>query len=85
MAVGRRPNGRDIGAERMPASTSMNVAISRWISSCAPICRIFSPSVIFAGEPMLAHKASHEGKLAAEIIAGGGHKSQHSMRAPFPR
>ena len=23
-----------------------------------------------AGEPMLAHKASHEGKLAAEIIAG---------------
>ena len=37
------------------------------------------------GEPMLAHKASHEGKLAAEIIAGGEQQRQRSMPAPFHR
>jgi len=72
MAVGRRPNGRDIGAEA--AGVTVNgrgfIPVNKQMRSNVP--HIYAIGDI-AGEPMLAHKAVHEGKVAAEVIAG--HKS----------
>jgi dihydrolipoamide dehydrogenase len=80
MAVGRRPNGRDIGME----NTGVNIDERGYI----PVNKQLRTNVphIFAigdicGEPMLAHKASHEGKLAAEIIAGGDHTTEAAFDA----
>jgi dihydrolipoamide dehydrogenase len=68
-AVGRVPNGRAIGAE----SAGVHVDAR----GCIPVDRQQRTNVghIFAigdivGPPMLAHKATHEGKVAAEVIAG---------------
>ncbi|SDA20705.1 dihydrolipoamide dehydrogenase [Nitrosospira sp. Nsp18] len=70
MAVGRRPNGRDIGAERAGVNVSERgfISVDKQLRTNVP--HIFAIGDI-VGEPMLAHKASHEGKLAAEIIVGG--------------
>ena len=70
MAVGRRPNGRDIGAERAGVNVSERgfISVDKQLRTNVP--HIFAIGDI-VGEPMLAHKATHEGKLAAEIIAGG--------------
>jgi dihydrolipoamide dehydrogenase len=69
VAVGRRPNGNKIGAEK----AGVNVDEAGFI----PVDRQMRTNVanIFAigdvvGNPMLAHKATHEGKVAAEVIAG---------------
>jgi dihydrolipoamide dehydrogenase len=69
VAIGRRPNGRSVGA---PAA-GVNVDDAGFI----PVDRQMRTNVpnIYAigdvvGGPMLAHKASHEGKVAAEVIAG---------------
>jgi len=71
VAVGRRPNGRAVGAE----AAGVNVDERGFI----PVDRRMRTNVesIYAigdivGEPMLAHKASHEAKVAAEAIAGVG-------------
>jgi dihydrolipoamide dehydrogenase len=70
MAVGRRPNGCDIGAERAGVNVSERgfISVDKQLRTNVP--HIFAIGDI-VGEPMLAHKATHEGKLAAEIIAGG--------------
>jgi dihydrolipoamide dehydrogenase len=69
MAVGRRPNGREIGAE----AAGVTVNERGWLPVDAQqrtnVPHIFAIGDI-CGEPMLAHKATHEGKLAAEVIAG---------------
>ncbi|MEQ1525166.1 MAG: dihydrolipoyl dehydrogenase [Gallionella sp.] len=69
MAVGRRPNGRDIGADA--AGVTINergfIPVNQQMRTNAP--HIFAIGDI-VGEPMLAHKAVHEGKVAAEVIAG---------------
>jgi dihydrolipoamide dehydrogenase len=72
LAVGRRPNGKEIGAEK----AGVNVNDRGWI----PVDNQMRTNVphIFAigdivGEPMLAHKATHEAKLAAEVISGMSH------------
>jgi dihydrolipoamide dehydrogenase len=81
LAVGRRPNGRNIGAEK----AGVNVNERGWI----PVDRQMRTNVphIFAigdivGEPMLAHKATHEGKLAAEVIAGMSHHQWEAKTIP---
>ena len=81
LAVGRRPNGRNIGAEK----AGVNVNERGWI----PVDNRMRTNVphIFAigdivGEPMLAHKATHEGKLAAEVIAGMGHHAWEARTIP---
>jgi len=81
LAVGRRPNGRSIGAEK----AGVNVNERGWI----PVDRQMRTNVphIFAigdivGEPMLAHKATHEGKLAAEVIAGMSHHQWEAKTIP---
>jgi dihydrolipoamide dehydrogenase len=69
MAVGRRPNGRDIGAEQAGVNVDERgyIAVDKQLRTNVP--NIFAIGDI-VGEPMLAHKASHEGKIAAEVIAG---------------
>ena len=69
VAIGRRPNGRAVGAD----AAGVNVDDAGFI----PVDRHMRTNVpnIYAigdvnGGPMLAHKASHEGKVAAEVIAG---------------
>ncbi len=75
MAVGRRPNGRDIGAENAAVNIDARgfIPVNKQLRTNVP--HIFAIGDI-AGEPMLAHKATHEGKLAAEIIAGGEHANK---------
>jgi dihydrolipoamide dehydrogenase len=77
MAVGRRPNGRDIKAEA--AGVNVNdrgyISVDKQLRTNVP--HIYAIGDI-CGEPMLAHKASHEGKTAAEVIAG--HKAYFDAR-----
>ena len=77
MAVGRRPNGRDIGAENAGVNVNEHgfIPVDKQLRTNVP--HIFGIGDI-VGEPMLAHKATHEGKLAAEIIAG--HKAAFDAR-----
>ena len=69
MAVGRRPNGREINAEAAGLIVSERgfIAVDKQMRSNVP--HIFAIGDI-VGDPMLAHKAVHEGKVAAEVIAG---------------
>jgi dihydrolipoamide dehydrogenase len=69
MAVGRRPNGRDIGAENAGVTVNERGYIPADQQQRTNVPHIFAIGDI-CGEPMLAHKATHEGKLAAEVIAG---------------
>jgi dihydrolipoamide dehydrogenase len=69
VAVGRRPNGAMLGADAagvtvddagfIPVDAQLRTNVP-WIYAIGDI----------VGEPMLAHKASHEGKVATEVIAG---------------
>ena len=72
MAVGRRPNGRDIGTEAAGVVVNERgfIPVNKQMRSNVP--HIYAIGDI-AGEPMLAHKAVQEGKVAAEVVAG--HKS----------
>ncbi len=69
VAVGRRPNGKMIGAENANVQVSERGFIPVDTQMRTNIPHIFAIGDI-AGEPMLAHKATYEGKLAAEVIAG---------------
>ncbi len=77
MAIGRRPNGRDIGAENAGVHINNRGFIPVDQQQRTNIPNIYGIGDI-VGEPMLAHKATHEGKLAAEIIAG--HKAAFDAR-----
>jgi dihydrolipoamide dehydrogenase len=69
VAVGRRPNSKIPGLERTRVSVD-----ARGFIEVDPQRRTAEPTIFaigdVAGEPMLAHKASAEGRLAAEVIAG---------------
>jgi dihydrolipoamide dehydrogenase len=69
VAVGRVPNGHAIGAEAAGVSVDERgfIAVDEQLRTEVP--HIFAIGDIVGG-PMLAHKASHEGKVAAEVIAG---------------
>ena len=69
VAVGRRPNGKLIGAEHAGISVDEQgfIAVDKQQRTNVP--HIFAIGDI-VGNPMLAHKASHEGKVAAEVAAG---------------
>ena len=69
VAIGRRPNGRQIGAEAAGVAVDERgyIAVDRQMRTNVP--HIFAIGDI-VGQPMLAHKAVHEGKVAAEVIAG---------------
>ncbi len=69
VAVGRAPNGGKLAAERAGVQVSERgfIAVDRQMRSNVP--HIFAIGDL-VGQPMLAHKATHEGKLAAEVAAG---------------
>ena len=72
IAVGRSPNGRNLGADAAGVLVNERgfVPVDRQMRTNVP--HIFAIGDI-AGPPMLAHKASHEGKLAAEVAHGEKH------------
>jgi dihydrolipoamide dehydrogenase len=69
VAVGRRPNGHKIGADAAGVNVDQAgfIAVDRQCRTNVP--HIFAIGDI-VGQPMLAHKATHEGKVAAEVISG---------------
>jgi dihydrolipoamide dehydrogenase len=69
VAVGRRPNSAGLGLETTDVEMTDRgfVKVDKRQRTADP--RIYAIGDI-AGEPMLAHKASREGKVAAEVIAG---------------
>jgi len=69
MAVGRRPNGADIGAERAGVAVDARGYIPVDKQQRTNVAHIYAIGDV-CGEPMLAHKATHEAKVAAETIAG---------------
>ncbi len=69
MAVGRRPNGREINAEAAGLIVNERGFIPVDKQQRTNVPHIFAIGDI-VGDPMLAHKAVHEGKVAAENIAG---------------
>ena len=69
VAVGRRPNGRAIGAERAGVAVDERGFIGVDKQQRTNVPHIFAIGDV-VGQPMLAHKATHEGHVAAEVTAG---------------
>ncbi len=69
VAVGRRPNGSFIGADRAGVDVDERGFIRVDEQQRTNVPHIFAIGDV-VGEPMLAHKATHQGKVAAEVIAG---------------
>ncbi|MBU2572406.1 MAG: dihydrolipoyl dehydrogenase [Gammaproteobacteria bacterium] len=69
VAVGRRPNGKKIGAENAGIQVTEQGFIEVDKQQRTNIPHIYAIGDI-VGNPMLAHKAAYEGKIAAEVIAG---------------
>jgi dihydrolipoamide dehydrogenase len=69
VAVGRKPNGRAVGAGEagVTVDDAGFIPVDRQLRTNVP--HIYAIGDVVGG-PMLAHKASHEGKIAAEVIAG---------------
>lgn len=69
VAVGRKPNSQQLGLEQTKIAVSKQGFVQ-----VDPQMRTAEPSIFaigdVVGEPMLAHKASHEGLVAARVIAG---------------
>jgi dihydrolipoamide dehydrogenase len=68
-AVGRRPNGKLIGADKAGVTVSDTGFIQVDAQMRTNVPHIYAIGDI-VGQPMLAHKAVHEGHVAAEVIAG---------------
>ena len=69
VAVGRQPNGAAIGADKAGVSVDGRGFISVDKQQRTNVPHIFAIGDI-VGQPMLAHKATHEGKVAAEVACG---------------
>ncbi len=69
LAVGRTPNGQRIGADAAGVRVDERGFIPVDRQQRTNVDHIFAIGDI-VGQPMLAHKATHEGKVAAEVIAG---------------
>src|SRR4051794_27089875 len=69
VAVGRRPNGRVVGAEAAGVFVDERGFIPVDKQQRTNVAHIFAIGDV-VGQPMLAHKATHEGKVAAENTAG---------------
>lgn len=69
LAVGRSPNGRDIDAGKAGVTVDERGYIPVDSQQRTNVGHIFAIGDV-VGQPMLAHKATHEGKVAAEVAAG---------------
>lgn len=69
MSVGRRPNGKEIEAEKAGVTVSDRGFIAVDNQQRTNVAHIYAIGDI-CGDPMLAHKATNEAKVAAEVIAG---------------
>jgi dihydrolipoamide dehydrogenase len=69
LAVGRSPNGKKIGADRAGVTVTDRGFIPVDGQMRTNVAHIFAIGDI-VGQPMLAHKATHEGHVAAEVAAG---------------
>jgi len=69
VAIGRTPNGGKIGADKAGVAVTERgfIAVDKQMRTNVP--HIFAIGDL-VGQPMLAHKATHEGKVAAEVAAG---------------
>ncbi|EKK00293.1 dihydrolipoyl dehydrogenase [Rhodopirellula baltica SH28] len=69
ISIGRRPVTRGLGLENTKVEVN-----ERGFIVCDEQQRTADPSILaigdVAGDPMLAHKATHEGRVAAEVLAG---------------
>ena len=78
VGVGRRPNGHRFGAE----AAGVEVDKAGFVALSDSQMRTTQPNIFaigdLVGQPMLAHKAVHEGKVAAETVAG--HASHFDAR-----
>ena len=77
VAIGRSPNGKLIGADSAGVKVTDRGFIPADKQLRTNVPHIFAIGDI-AGQPMLAHKATHEAKVAAEVIAG--HKAAFDAR-----
>ncbi|NHX27551.1 FAD-dependent oxidoreductase, partial [Escherichia coli] len=69
VAVGRKPNGKLIDAEKAGVAVDDRGFIAVDNQQRTGVPHIFAIGDV-VGQPMLAHKAVHEGKVAAEVAAG---------------
>ncbi len=69
VAIGRKPNSSDLGLENTKAKVTPKGFVQIDLQRRTTDPAIFAIGDI-AGEPMLAHKASHEGRVAVDAIAG---------------
>lgn len=69
VSVGRRPNSENLGLENTKV-----VVTQRGFIEIDNQCRTAEPNIFaigdISGQPMLAHRATHQGRLAAEVIHG---------------
>jgi dihydrolipoamide dehydrogenase len=69
VSVGRGPNGKTIGADKAGVAVDKRGFIAVDKQQRTNVAHIFAIGDV-VGQPMLAHKAVHEGKVAAEVCAG---------------
>ena len=81
-AVGRSPNGRKIGAEKAGIAVGDRGFIPVDAQMRTNVPHIFAIGDV-VGQPMLAHKAVHEGHVAAEVAAGDTNGDERLRRAHF--
>ena len=81
-AVGRSPNGKRIGAERAGVAVDERgfIRVDAQMRSNVPHIHAIGDIV---GQPMLAHKAVHEGHVAAEVFAGELRGDEALARSAF--
>jgi dihydrolipoamide dehydrogenase len=69
VSVGRVPNSKNLGLENTDVQVDKRGFLQIDAQRRTAVSNIFAIGDV-AGDPMLAHKASHEGRLAVEVIAG---------------
>ncbi|SKB49547.1 dihydrolipoamide dehydrogenase [Salegentibacter holothuriorum] len=69
VAVGRKPNTQNLGLKKLGISANEKGFLEVDNKRRTKLEHVFAIGDI-TGEPMLAHKASHEGRIAAEVTAG---------------
>ena len=81
-SVGRTPNGKKCGADKAGVAVTDRGFINVDIQMRTNVPHIFAIGDI-VGQPMLAHKAVHEGHVAAEVIAGELQSNHELASAAF--